>query len=193
MAAITYAASRANLLTGIAMLVTNHTRPPTLIRAMRHVLIASASVVVLWLAACGSQHSTAAEHAAILELYEAQRRAHFQQDAQLFLAAVDTGYLSIVNGVVQYRRKEDALEGVADYFRQTRFDEVLDLSPPRVMLASDGRTAALIGEVEVRGVQQQSGGVERAVAFRAAWLDLYEKGTSGWRLVARANTQRDVP
>lgn len=142
------------------------------------------------LASCGTQSNAATDRQAILDVYEAQRAAHFRNDAALFLAAVDTGYLAISNGVVQYRRKSDALRSVAGYFQQTRFDEVRDLSPPRVMLARDGRTAWLIGEVEVRGFQRDSNGVERPMAFRAAWLDVYEKTSAGWRLVVRANTQQ---
>jgi hypothetical protein len=141
---------------------------------------------------CGTDLDAAAERQAILDIYEAQRRAHFQRDAHLFLAAVDTGYLTLGDGMVRYRRKSEALNNVADYFRQTRFDVVRDLAPPRVMVAPDGRTAWLIGEVEVRGMQRGAGDVERPLAFRSAWLDVYEKGTSGWRLVARANTQSEL-
>jgi hypothetical protein len=142
------------------------------------------------LAACGTQSNVAEERQAILDVYEAQRAAHFRNDPAMFLGAVDTGYLAISNGVVQYRRKSDALISVAGYFQQTQFNEVRDLSPPRVMLSRDARTAWLIGEVEVRGFQRDSSGVERPMTFRAAWLDVYEKTSKGWRLVVRANTQR---
>lgn len=144
-------------------------------------------------AACGALPRGEDERAAILELYEAQRASHFAGDADLFLAAVDTGYLAIGSGAVRYQRKSDALRSVGDYFQQTRFDELRDVSPPRVIVSPDGRNAWLIGEIEVRGSRRDSSGAGRPFAFRAAWMDAYERGGDGWRLVARANTQRDLP
>lgn len=154
------------------------------------------SIVAVWCAsllACGNHAESAGDRDAILRLYEAQRAAHFLRDAEMFLGAVDTGYLAIGDGMVQYRPKADALKAVADYFQQTRIEQVQDVSPPRVKLATDRRAAWLIGEVEVRGMRRDSTGTERPFAFRAAWLDVYEKGPLGWRLTARANTQRQSP
>lgn len=140
------------------------------------------------LAACADPAGTDADRDAILSLYEAQREAHFQGDARLFLSAVDTGYLAIGGGAVRYRARDEAIRQVDGYFQRVEIEELRDVTPPRVTLSPDGRFAWLIGEVEVRGSRHDSAGSE-PMAFRSAWLDVYEKDSSGWHLRARANTQ----
>lgn len=156
-------------------------------------LLTMTSAGLLSLCSACTPSDAAADRRALLDIYEAQRSAHFQQSAEIFLAAVDTGYLAISNGVVRYRPRAEALIAVSQYFSHTEFDEVRDLSPPRVVVAPDGQTAWLIGEVEVRARQRDSNGVARPLAFRTAWLDIYEMTASGWRLAVRANTQRESP
>lgn len=148
----------------------------------------AAAVCSSILAACTDRAEVDADRNAILSLYEAQREAHFQQDARMFLSAVDTGYLAIGSGTVRYRARDEAIRQVDGYFQQVEIEELRDVTPPRVTLSPDGRFAWLVGEVEVRGSQHDSAGSRAPIAFRAAWLDVYEKEPSGWRLRARANT-----
>jgi len=143
--------------------------------------------------ACSPAPDEDADRRAILSLYEAQRAAHFQRDAEAFLAAVEGGYWAIGNGTVRFRRKAEALPQVRTYLESTRFEEVRDVAPPRVTLSPDGRSAWLIGQVEVRGARRDSTGAERPMAFRAAWMDVYRKDDGRWRLVARANTEGRLP
>lgn len=135
----------------------------------------------------------AGDRAVLLGFYEAQRQAHFEGDAEKFFAAVDTGYWSINNGEVAYRRKEAAVASADAYFGSIHIDEVRDISAPRLSFSSDGRTAWLVGEVAVRGRQRDATGAEQPLAFQAAWVDLYRKTPAGWRLELRANTERMTP
>jgi hypothetical protein len=148
---------------------------------------------VLSQSSCVTQTTHEADREAIRGFYEDQRAAHFERDAAKFLAAVDTGYWSIANGAARFVRKEDALKSVAAYFSVTTFDDVRDVSPPRVSLSADGTTAWLVGEVEVRASQRDSTGSEHPLAFRAAWMDLYERDSGGWHLRVRANTEGAAP
>ena len=154
-------------------------------------LLAAVWHICVFTSAC-SPRSAEIEREAIIALYEAQRAAHYQQDPGLFLAAVDSGYLSVANGAVAYRSKQDAIESVGQYLARTRFEHVRDIALPRVELSPDGRVAWLIGEVEVRAIRTDSAGTDQPFTFRSAWLDVYEKREDGWRLASRANTQRDV-
>jgi hypothetical protein len=153
---------------------------------MRSIIIVAVTLSVLL--ACGDRRG-ATDRDAILALYEAQRSAHLDGDAHMFLSAVDTGYVAVANGTVRFRSKADALAEVTRYFEQVHIDEVRDIAPPRVMFSADRQLAWLIGEVEVRGSQRDSSGATRPIAFRAAWLDLYAQTPIGWRLMTRANTQ----
>jgi len=145
------------------------------------------------LSACGAPPGHAEDRRALLAIYEAQRTAHFSGDAEQFLAAVDTGYWAIANGESRLRGKAEALSAAGAYFHDVRIQAVEDVAPPRITVAPDGRTAWLIGQVEVRGTRRDPAGSRRPVAFRAAWLDLYRKVGGAWRLQARVNTEREAP
>lgn len=151
------------------------------------------TAALLELAACAEPTTRDADRQALLDIYEAQRQAHFEGDARKFFAAVDTGYWSVSNGQARFVRKDDAVASSAGYFQATTFDEVSDVSPPRITFSDDGRTAWLIGQVQVRASQGDSTGAERPFSLRAAWVDLYRKGPSGWHLEVRANTERVTP
>lgn len=142
---------------------------------------------------CGGRRATPeGDRAAILQIYETMRAAHFERDPAKFLTAVGDGYWVVNSGQVVYRRRAEALAGLRDYFARTRFDSVKDVMPPRITIGPSGETAWLIGEVEVRAHQGGADGVGRRLAFRSAWLDIYRKRNGRWWLEVHANTQRDV-
>lgn len=143
---------------------------------------------------CGTTAGSATaveDRAAIQAIYEQTRAAHFHQDADAFLAAVDSGYWSVSDGRASFRSKADALADLRDYLTATTFEAVTDVRPPIITISDDGKTAWLIGVVEVRA-QQRDSIAPRRLAFRSAWVDIYQKRAGRWRLVVRANTQLEL-
>lgn len=151
-------------------------------------LILSASLVY----PASAEDARAADRAAILAIHEQTREAHFERDPEKFLASVEDGYWSIRGGDVAFRSKDEALAGLRQYLDQTTFKRVEDVDPPRIQVSGDGTMAWLIGQVEVEAEQPDGSGGSRALGFRSAWLDVYQKRDGRWRLVARANTQRNL-
>jgi hypothetical protein len=140
---------------------------------------------------CGTTAGSATveeDRAAIQAIYEQTRAAHFHQDAEAFLAAVDSGYWSVSGGRASFRNKTEARADLQGYLAATTFEAVDDVRPPIITISADGTTAWLVGVVEVRARQRDSAGPHR-LAFQSAWVDIYEKHAGRWRLVVRANTQ----
>lgn len=143
---------------------------------------------------CGTTAGSATlkeDRAAIQAIYEQTRAAHFHQDAEAFLAAVDSGYWSVSGGRASFRSKREALADLQSYLAATTFEAVTDVRPPMITISADGTTAWLIGVVEVRAQQHDSLGPHR-LAFQSAWVDIYQKHAGQWRLVVRANTQLEL-
>jgi hypothetical protein len=80
---------------------------------------------------------------------------------------------------------------VQEYFDSVKFADITDLDPPHVEVSSDGTMAWLLGHVRVRGTQCEAKGTEVPLAFDAAWIDVWQKQAGGWRIVARATTEKD--
>jgi len=162
----------------------------------RRVLIAGFGVcgLLVTVGSCGPGDKAPSrdDRAAILAIYENTRAAHFEHDPQKFLAAVGDGYWVVSFGHAVYRKRTDAVAALREYFSNTTFDSVEDVAPPRITIGPRGTTAWLVGQVEVRGHQRGADGAHHPIAFRSAWLDVYQKRHGKWWLEVHANTQRDL-
>jgi ketosteroid isomerase-like protein len=127
----------------------------------------------------------------ILRAYESARAAHFNHDAAAFLASNDANWYVVADGSVGLRATAAEKPGVQKYFDSVKFAEVTDLDPPHVEVSSDGTMAWLLGHVRVRGTQRDAKDAEVPLAFDAAWIDIWQKKGGSWRIVARANTEKD--
>lgn len=127
----------------------------------------------------------------ILRAYESTRAAHFQHDAAAFLANNDTSWYLVTDGTVTSRTIAAEKPRVQEYFDSVKFVDITDLDPPHVEVSSDGTMAWLLGHVRVHGTQHEAKGTEVPLAFDAAWIDVWQKKAGGWRIVARANTEKD--
>jgi hypothetical protein len=127
----------------------------------------------------------------IIRAYESARAAHFHHDAAAFLANNDATWYFVADGSVALRTTAAEKQGVQQYFDSVKFADITDLDPPHVEVSSDGTMAWLLGHVRVRGTQRQAKGAEVSLSFDASWIDVWQKKADGWRIVARANTEKD--
>jgi hypothetical protein len=147
------------------------------------------ALVGLWVP-CGAADREA-DRREILRAYESIRAAHFSHDAAAFLAGYDTSWYSVTGGDIALRQKPAAQRTLQEYLDSVTFTEIVDLDPPQVEVSSDGMMAWLLGHVHVRGVQHAAHGAQSPLDFDAAWIDVWQKKDGEWRIVARANTQKD--
>lgn len=127
----------------------------------------------------------------IIRAYESARAAHFHRDAAAFLANNESSWYLVADGTVGLRSTAAEKPRVQEYFDSVKFADITDLDPPHVEVSSDGTMAWLLGHVRVRGTQRTAKGAAVPLAFEAAWIDVWQKKPSGWRIVARANTEKD--
>jgi hypothetical protein len=134
-----------------------------------------------------------ADHRAILQAYEAERTAHFRHDVAAFLADNDVTWYFAADGRVALRNTAAVTPQVQEYFDSVQFTKIDDLEPPHVEVSSDGTMAWLLGHVRVSGTQLHAKGAQTPLSFDAAWIDVWQKKSGKWRMVARANTERNNP
>ncbi len=157
----------------------------------RRTLVAGAGAAFL-LVSCAGSVDLDREIAAIRAINERVRQAHWQADAEGFLAAHRTTWLSVANGSVDTVAKANALPRLQQYLSEMTFEEISYQAEPIVHVSTDGRSAWLIGQVMVRGSRRQEDGTSKPIAFASAWVDLYQKSGGQWQLVARAGSDRPV-
>jgi hypothetical protein len=136
-------------------------------------------------------NARAADHRHIRSAYESARAAHFQHDATAFLANNDVRWYVVADGSFALRTPADERPAVQEYFDSVKFVDISDLDPPHIEVSSDGRMAWLLGHVRVHGTRREAKGTEVPLDFDAAWIDVWEKKEGVWRIVARANTEKD--
>jgi hypothetical protein len=103
----------------------------------------------------------AADRAELLRLHERQRAAHLQRRARF-----------------------------QEYLDAATFQAWDDIVPPRIRISPDGQMAYVIVEKRVHLTSRDSSGVPESERTRFAWISVYEKQGSRWRLSAIASTER---
>jgi len=125
----------------------------------------------------------------LLELHRKDRRAHFENNAELALSdKVDHGFISVRNGAVTQRDKSDFQKRLESYFKNAKYYEWDDLEPPIVRISDDGSMAWMIVRVRVRRTQQNSSGAAIEEKFIYAGISAYEKRSGKWLQVANVST-----
>jgi ketosteroid isomerase-like protein len=132
-----------------------------------------------------------ADRREIIRATESAGAAHFHHDAAAFLANNDTTWYLVADGTVALRTITAEKLRIQEYFDSVKFADITELDPPHVEVSSDGTMAWLLGHVRVRGTQREAKGVEVPLAFDAAWIEVWQKKDGRWRIVARANTEKD--
>jgi len=125
----------------------------------------------------------------LLELHRKDRRAHFENNAQLALSdQVEDGFIYVRNGAIARRKKSDFQKNVEGYFKNAKYYEWDDLEPPIVRISNDGSMAWMIVRVRVRRTQPNPSGKDVEERFIYAGITTYEKRDGKWLKVANVST-----
>jgi ketosteroid isomerase-like protein len=154
-----------------------------LIRRLIHAAVLAVAGTSCAAAASRSEHAmvavtadTSADRAIILSFYADIRRAHFARDPSALVASESDSLLNVTDGMVQVRSREAHRIALAGYLADRRFREIVELEPPRIEIAADGKHAWLIGHVRIRGTDRDhQTQADHPFAFAASWIDLWLK------------------
>jgi hypothetical protein len=128
------------------------------------------------------------EKARLLQLHESTLRAHFEHDAQAFLAPYAAQWYDVRNTGIRLRTKEEALPAIEQYFKRTRFADISEITAPIIHISADASMAWVIGAIRVRATQDGPDGQARDFSFRCSWVSVYEKQAGAWAQVVDASS-----
>lgn len=127
------------------------------------------------------------EKAALLQLHRTALQAHFEKDADAFLAAYASQWYDVRVAGIRRRTKEEALPAIDQYFRRTHVADITEITAPIIHLSADASMAWVIGEIHVHASQEMADEGERDFSFRCAWVSIYEKQEGEWAQVVDAS------
>jgi len=149
------------------------------------------ALLPLLLAGCAARPDLARERAALLELHEAQRRAHLAEDAEALVALFADDYFELADGVLRCPTAEESRARFGRYFEAVEFLAWEDVAPPEIELAADGTLATMTVRKLVRLRTRDADGTERLERTLYAWLASCAKDADGrWRLASVTSTRR---
>jgi hypothetical protein len=132
----------------------------------------------------------AEDRAELLRLHQRQRAAHLERRADWLVAEFADSLFSISRGGVSIGDKERGRASFQEYLDASTFQAWDDIVPPRIRISPDGQMAYVIVQKRVHLTTRGAGGATEAERTRYAWLSVYEKQGSQWRLTAIASTER---
>lgn len=118
--------------------------------------------------------------------------SHKTDDLDAWLALEADEIIVGSRGEIRSSRKAERAGQRREYLAQTEFSVYRDVREPIVQLASDGSLGWLYAQVEVVGTRSGPEGPE-PVHDQWAWIELYERGLEGWRLVGNVSTPKPAP
>ena len=150
-------------------------------------------LLVVGLAACGARGTLDADREALLRLHAQAQTAHLEKRADLLVATFADSFLNISGGSVTVRTPAESRARFQAYFDRSSFLEWADVAPPRIRISPDGQMAYVVVQKRVRLKAPDSAGVPRLEHTEYAWLEVYEKRSGTWTLMAVASTDRPGP
>lgn len=147
-------------------------------------------VVLAGLAGTGSQKTVdfEKERAELLKIHAADRRAHFQTDADLLFSNSADQFVSVSDGKISRPTVAESKARFREVFRGAKYFEWDDLEPPVIKVSGDGSMAWMAVRVHVRRTKKNSEGVEKEETFTYAGITTYEKRGGKWLATSNAST-----
>jgi hypothetical protein len=117
-------------------------------------------------------------------------RAHIENDPDLWMSMEGADYVSANGGRVTFPALAERRAGREEYLRSATFSRYRDVREPIVRVSEDGSLGWLIAEVEIAGHIEGDDGATRSFEEVWAWVELYERGPDGWKLVGNVSNSR---
>ena len=142
------------------------------------------------LLACASREREHTWRHQLLELHEAQRRAHLAGDAAGLTALLADDFSELRDGVLTRPTRAESEARLRRYFDSVECLAWDDLAPPELRLAADGSLATVAVQKLVR--VRTTDADERTLLERTlfAWLATCVREGESWRLASIASTRR---
>lgn len=151
-------------------------------------LLVGCAAVLVFGTGCGVT-SLAGERAALLELHDAQRRAHLARDADALVALLADELVQVQDGAVSRFSRAQSLARFRAYLGAVEFLAWDDLEPPQIHLSPGGDLATVIVRKLVRLRTRGEDGLPAVERVVFAWLATCERRAGRWRITQLASTR----
>ena len=149
-------------------------------------------VLTLILSLSAKGQNVEADTADLLRMHEIVIRAHLQNDLDSWMAIEADKVISANGGKVTFPSRSDREKARLSYLPIATYSSYRDVKHPVIRISEDGTLGWLIAEVEVVGEYKQSDGSEEHFSNVWAWIELYARSESGWKLVGNVSNSREL-
>lgn len=154
---------------------------------MKYALI---GLLLLSLLSCNSRADLEKERKAILEMLQTERKAHFDRNADLFIAEFADSMISVNKGVVSVPTKDEHKKRIGNYFGSVQFIKWDDTAAPIIRFSNDGSLAYAIIQKNVILSYPDSTGKEFYDTAHYAWSSIYRKYEGEWKVECNISTNK---
>jgi hypothetical protein len=142
------------------------------------------------LTGCNSKPDLEKERQTILSMLQAERKAHFDRNVDLFMSEFAEGMISVNKGEVTTPTKELNKERIGKYFGSVRFIEWDDTAEPIIRFSDDGSLAYAIVQKDVIVTYPDSTGKALNDTTHYAWSSIYRKQNGQWKVECNISTNK---
>ena len=147
-------------------------------------------ICYLSISSCSKTIDLVHEKKIIGELLEQERKAHFANDVDLFIAEFADTTISIRKGSVNTQTSAESRKRVESYFNSVEFIHWDDVAPPLIDISEDGSIAYAIVQKNVVLTYKDTLGVPLMDTTNYAWVTIYKKLDGEWKMVCNASTEK---
>ena len=148
------------------------------------------SLLLLFLLACSSKTDLDKERKALLAMLQAERKAHFGRNVDLFISEFADSMISVNRGVVSAPTKTEHKERIGQYFGSVEFIKWDDTAEPIIRFSDDGSLAYAIIQKDVILTYHDSTGKLLYDTTHYAWSSIYRKYQGEWKVECNISTNK---
>ena len=135
------------------------------------------------LMSCAHQPNPEQEKEKILTLIASMREAHFESDAEKFMAPMLDSFVELRSGRYMKLFKNESMPGIQSYFDSMEFLELEDVQEPVVEISKDASLASYIGSIIVKGRMD-----DEPVFSKLSFQSILRKEGDQWKIIHNVNT-----
>lgn len=146
--------------------------------------------IAIFFISCREKPDLAKEEAAIRQLLQQERKAHFDRNVDLFINEFSENMLSVNRGVVMTASPKERRDRIQNYFNNVKFIRWDDVVAPIIRFSDDGSLAYAVIQKEVIVNRKDSVGRSFPDSSYFAWVSVYRKEKGEWKVEANISTNK---
>ncbi len=139
---------------------------------------------------CSPKTNFEKEEETIRRMLEQERKAHFNKDVDMFVAEFADSMISVNKGIVRKLSTEQNKNRIEPYFKSVEFIKWDDTERPVIKFSDDGTLAYAVVQKQVVLTYPDSLGNPFIDTTNYAWVSIYRKGKSGWKVETNISTTK---